>query len=231
MGPTARTLGGVSILGAPLLLGVADQLRMAAEPPADLGGIDGDYDAAAAAANLASIQEHHGLFATASWLVWVATLLTAVAAVAIWRLSVAGSPRWAWVGAVAAGIGVLGLMGQFVAYYGISQVLAAQPDAAAAGALDIAMSGHPFALGIFVPVLAGTVGALAQAVGMARARVIPLWAAGALVVGPLLHVVLGSTPVVSAVWTVLLLAGSVPAVLALRRVRPTAPVGEPAPAA
>lgn len=216
---TARLLGGASILAAPLLVGIADQVRMAAEPPAELGGVDSDFGVEAATANLASVAEHPGTFAAASWLLYAGMLVSVPALVALWRLSVTGAPRWAWAGAGTAALGVLGVMGQFVAYYGIVQVLATQPDLAAAAALDLEFSAHPFALGIFGLVLMGFLGTVLQAVALRRAGVVPLWAAAAVVAGTVLHLVLGSTPPTSAVWTLLLLAGSAPAAAAVLRRR------------
>lgn len=217
MGPVARIVGGVGIVVAPLLLGVADQVRMAAEPPAGVGAVDASWGVEQASAQLVAIEANAATFATAGWLAFAGTLVSVPALVAIWWLAVTRAPRWAWAGAVLAVLGVLGAMVHLSGYYGQLQVLAAQGDPEAGARLTVATEGHPFLLAIFLPFLLGLLAPLPQAVGLRRARVLPLWACLAVVAAAVLFLVLGSTPWSSAASTVLLVAGFAPAALAMLR--------------
>lgn len=213
MGPVARIVGGVSIVAAPLLLGIADQLRMAAEPPTSIGAIDAGYGVEQAAAQLVAVEANAGTFAAASWVSYAVALLSIPALVAIWWLAVARSPRWAWTGAVAAALGVTGQMVHVTGYFGLHQVLAAQGDPEAGARVLLAVESTPFTLVIFLPFLVGLLAAVPQVVGLRRARVIPLWACLAVVAATVLFAVVGSTPWASAAYTVLMVAGFAPAAL------------------
>jgi hypothetical protein len=214
-----RIAGAASLVLAPLATGLADQLRMASEPTDDTGQL-GDYGTTEAAANLASIAEHQGLFLTAAYVCFAAALLTIPALVTIWRLSVARSPRWAWTGAVLAALGVLGQAVHLVAYYALNRVLAARGGGTEAAELLIALESDAFLLSLFVPFFFALICFIPQAIGLRRARVIPLWACLSIVAAMLLFIVTGSLPWVSAVWTALMVAGFTPAAMAALRPKP-----------
>jgi hypothetical protein len=215
MSPVKRLIGASSILLVPLFLGIGDQLRMAAEPPTGLGGVDPEYGVAEAAATLASIDEHRGLFLAASCVVLAAVLLAFPAMLAIWRLEVDRSPRWAWAGAILAALGIIGESVHLVGYFGLSLVFSAFHDPDVAAELFVATGFHPFVIALFIPFLLGVLAPIPQVVGLRRARVVPMWAAVAVVMGVPIMVVAGSTPVTSAATTILLVVGLLPAARAM----------------
>lgn len=215
MGRTARIVGGASIVLAPLAAGVADQARMAAEPPASVGVVDTDFGVEAAVATLDSVAENQGLFLLGGSLSYAAALLSIAALVAIWRLAVQGSPRWAWAGAVLAALGVAGQLVHLVAFYGMYLVAARQDDRASIARFLVDAEQTPFVLVLFAPFFLALLCVLPQAVGLRRAGVIPRWALLCLAAGTVFFLFVGSTPWTSAGWTVLLVAGFAPAAAAL----------------
>jgi hypothetical protein len=144
-------------------------------------------------------------------------LLTVPALLAIWWLAVRRAPRWAWAGAVLAGLGVIGQVVHLTGYYFLNQVLARRPALTAAAEMLVAIDQHPFMVVLFVPFLLGLLAVLPQAVGLRRARAVPLWAAFALIGGTAVMLVTGSTPWTSALHTGLLLAGFAPAAIRILR--------------
>ena len=64
MGNKARVLGGLSVVAAPIAIGIGDQFRMAAEHNNDLAITAGDDLVAETTRQLASINANFGLFQT-----------------------------------------------------------------------------------------------------------------------------------------------------------------------
>lgn len=228
MARSTRLIGGASILLAPLALGIGDQLRMLADPPTNVGLVNGDYGVAQAAASLASINANRGMFLAASYVMYVGMLLTIPALLAIWRLSVDKAPRWAWTGAVMAVMYTLGQTVHLTGHFAMNQAFSAYHDLNTAAELMVAMEEAPFVLALFVPLyLLGFLGAVPQAIGLKRARVLPLWACLAVIAGTVLFLMVGSTPWSSALWTVLIVGGLAPAALTMLRSRRAQPLGAP----
>ena len=230
MGQTARVLGGVSVVAAPLTIGIGDQLRMAAEhdasvAPSSGGAIDDTVQ------QLANVHSNLALFQTASWFFYLAALLTIPALVTIWWLSVGRSPRWAWAGATMAAIGVVGQTVHLTAYFGLLQVGATSGDIEQAARLQESLESNVFIGALFfVPFLLCALGCtLPQAIGLRRARVVPLWSCLTLVAAMLMVFVLGMVPLTSAIWAGLMVIGFTPAAVAAIRTRPVARDVEPAP--
>ncbi|MFA9429200.1 hypothetical protein [Egicoccus sp. AB-alg2] len=217
MSSANRLIGGMSIVLVPLLFGIGDQLRMAAEPPTGLGSVDPDYGVAEATATLASIDANRGLFLAASYLVLLAVLLSFPAMLAVWRLSVEGAPRWAWVGATLAALGIIGQAVHLAGYFGLSLAFSAFHDLGVAAELFVATGVNSFLIALFVPFLLGLLAPIPQVVGLRRARIIPLWAALAVVAGVAVMVIAGSTPATSAFTAILLAAGLFPAARTMLR--------------
>lgn len=211
---TTRRLAAVCVLAAPLLYGIADQLRMRAEPPAP-AGIVAEYGVAQAAANLAAARDATATFTAAAVAAFLAALLAIPALVGLWRLAADRSPRWAWAGAVLAVLSVVGQVGHVVGYHVVTLALAAQPDLDAAARFQVALEEQPVVALVVVPVLLGLLAPLVQGVALYRARRVPRWAAVALGAGTALFAVVGSTPWSSALTTLLLLAGFAPAAAVL----------------
>lgn len=236
MGRKATWFGAGSIVAAPLLIGLGDQLRMAeVEPPASAGMVDTEYGPEQAAQYLEQVAAASGAYAAAGALTYAGALLLVPALVTIWRVSVGGSPRWAWAGAVLATLGVLGHMVHLQGYYGTNLAASDFAGQPWAGELMMAMEREPFSLALFVPFLVGWLATLPQAVGLRRARVVPIWAMASVAVGTLVFLVVGSTPWSSGLWMVTLIAGFAPAAIAAVRgsdanrtsepIRSAAPVG------
>jgi hypothetical protein len=155
------------------------------------------------------------LFIAAATLAYAGALLTLPALLAIWRLSVDRSPRWAWAGAVMATFGAAGQMVHVMSYYGLFLAAVRQDNHEAAAQLIVGAESTPFVLSIFAPFFLGLLCSVPQAVGLRRARVVPLWACLALVTATAFFLFTGSTPWSSAIWTVLLVAGFLPAAAAM----------------
>lgn len=213
MGRTTRLIGASSILLAPLLTAVGYLIGIAIYPPTPGGPVNDEYDTDQALADLAAIDEHRGLYALSGALVLVVAVLTIPALLAVWRLTVDRSRRWAWAGAVLAASGVLGGAVHAVDP-GLHLVALETADRAAAADFLVVTSTHPYVVAIFLPVLIGFLAYPVQAVGLVRARIVPLWAGVVIGVGAVVLYLFGST-----VWgvvgaTVLLLAGFAPAATA-----------------
>ena len=209
----ARRTAALTVLAWPILLAVGDQLRIRAA--AETTTTD-DYGVREVIADFAAIDAHRGLYETASWIFFVAAVLTVPAVVVLWRLSVDRSPRWAWAGAV---LGGAAAAGQFVHlnYFAANQGFSGYDDRAVAADLYLASSETAFGAAIFVPYLVGMLLApLVLAVALKRAGVVPLWAVVAVAAGTAVFAVLGSSLGGSALWALLLVAGFAPAVRAAR---------------
>jgi hypothetical protein len=231
MGRKTRIVAGASILLAPVLFGVSDQVRMVADPPSSLGAV-GEYGVTEATASLASINANRGWFVAASYLAYLGTLLLIPALVAIWRLSVDRAPRWAWAGAALAAMYALGEAVHLAGYNAMSLAFSAHDRPEIAAELMLAMESEPFVFALFIPlVLVGFLSAIPQAIGLRRARVIPLWACLAVIAGTSLSLALGSYPWVTALWTMLVVAGFAPAAIAIMRPQPKGAQPTSAPAA
>jgi hypothetical protein len=229
-----QVIGGTSIVLWPLLVGISDEVRMAAEPPQSGTLIDTEYGVESILAGLDVIEDHRGLFVLAGGLSYAATLVMVVALLAIWQLSVARSPRWAWAGAILAGLGALGLMVHFTGYYGGTLAALDAADQTAAAEFMLASEQTGLMIAFFTPFFFTLIAPIPQAVGLWRARVLPLWAMITVIVGAVVLAFVGSTPWSAALTAVLFIAGFSPAALALLRgrvddSRPVdAPVTQPA---
>jgi hypothetical protein len=229
MGRKTTWFGAGSIVAAPLLIGLGDQLRMAeVERSASAGIVDTEYGPEQAAQYLEHVAAASGAYTAAGALTYAGAILLVPALVTIWRLSVGTSPRWAWAGAILAALGVLGHMVHLQGYYATNLAVAPFADQPWAGELMIALENEPFGLALFLPYLIGWLGVLPQAVGLRRARVIPTWALVSVVAGTLVFLVVGSTPWSTGLWMVALIAGLAPAAVAAVRGRAADPVREPA---
>ena len=224
MGHNARILGGLSVVAAPLAVGIGDQLRMAAEHNNDLGIVSGDDLLAETTDQLASVHANLGLFQAASWFFYAAALLTIPALVTIWWLSVGRSPRWAWAGASMAAVGVIGQTVHLTGYFGLMQVTSKAADLEQAAQLHVALDENAFVGALFfIPFLLCSLGCFVpQAIGLRRAHVVPLWACLAIVAATVLMFTMGSVPWTSALWATLMVIGFAPAAMAaMRSTQPT----------
>jgi hypothetical protein len=210
-------VSGTCIVLAPLSVGLADQLRMAAEAPSSAGIIDTEYGVQSVLTNLSAISDNQGLFVAAASLAYVGALLAIPALLAIWRLSISASPRWAWTGAVMAALGVTGQVVHVAMYHAMALVASQQEDREGAAQLIVNAETTPFVLAIFTPFFLALLSPVPQAIGLRRARVLPLWACLSVVVGTVFFLFVGSTTWSSAIWTLLLVTGFAPAAAATLR--------------
>jgi hypothetical protein len=178
-----------------------------------------EYGPDQALADLAAIEEHRGLYAVNGALVLVVAMLTVPALLAVWRVTVDRSRRWAWAGAVLAGFGVIGGAVHAVDP-GLHLVALETADRAAAADFLVVTSTHPYVVALFLPVLIGILAAPVQAVALVRAGVVPLWAGLAIGIGAVGLYLFGSTVWGVVAATVLLMAGFAPAAAAVLRGRP-----------
>ncbi|SFP51284.1 hypothetical protein SAMN05660464_3382 [Geodermatophilus dictyosporus] len=220
MARKTEIVGAGGIVLTPVLLGAADLLRMSAEGVDEVGGVATTWGVAEATAQLAAIDAHRGTFELASWLAYAGVLASIPAAVALWRLAAARSRRWAWTGLLLAVLGVIGEVVHLTGYYGLLQLLSAQPDRQSAAELGLAFDVVPFNVALFVPFLLGALAWLPQAVALRRARIVPLWAALTVCLGTVLFLGVGSQPWSTTVWAGALVVGLAPAARALLRAEP-----------
>lgn len=220
MGRATMVIGAACIVATPAIVAVADQLRMVVEGRSSAGLVDTEYGVESVLADLAAIEESRGLFVLSSALSYAAVVTFVAALLAIWRLSVGRSPRWAWAGAVLAAAGALGTMVHIMGYHGMSLVALDVPDRAAAAEFMVAAESTPFVIALFTPFFLTLLCPIPQAVGLLRARVIPLWACLSIVAGTILFAVVGSTPWSTALWAALVIAGFNPAAAAMLRGAP-----------
>jgi len=207
MSTMTRVAAAASIILMPATVGVGDQLRMRADTVEASGtGLD------RATAELAAVHAHAGTYAVASWVFYAAALLTIPMTIALWRLAVARSRRWAWAGATLGALAAVGQFAHLMGEFAMTQVFAGSADPVAAARISLEWDQNALSNALIVPYLVGVLLAPAvQAVALRRARVVPLWAMIAVLAGSAVMVVGGSSPAGSAAWTVLLVAGFVPA--------------------
>jgi hypothetical protein len=227
MGRTTKLIGAGAIVTVPVLVAVADELRMAAEGTFSAGLVNTEYGVATVLRDLAAVEANRGLFTVSAAISYSAVLLLIPALVAIWRLSVRGAPRWAWTGAVMAALGVCGSMVHLAGYHGMTLTALDMADREAAAEFMLASETTPFVIALFAPFFLTLLCPLPQAIGLLRARVIPLWACLSVVAGAVLFAVLGSTPWSAALAAALLVAGFAPAALALVREGAASGTAEP----
>ena len=221
MGRTTKLIGAGAIVTVPVLMAVADELRMAAEGTFSAGLVDTGYGVESVVESLATIEANRGLFVLSSSLSYAAVLLMIPALLAIWSLSVHRAPRWAWTGAVMAALGVCGSMVHITGYHGMTLTALDVADRPAAAELIVSSATTPFVIALYSTFFLALLAPLPQAVALFRAGVVPLWACLSVGAGTVLFVVVGSTPWSSALVAVLVVAGLAPAALALLRSEPS----------
>jgi hypothetical protein len=194
MNRSTRVVGGAAIVLTPLVIAVADQLRMLAEGTSSAGVVNTEYGVDTVLADLAAIEENQALFTLSSALSYLAVPLAVAALLSIWWLSVGRSRRWAWAGALLAGAGALGTMVHILGYHGMSLAALGVADREGAAELMVAAERTPFVIALFTPFFLTLICPIPQAIGLRRARVLPLWACLSVVAGTVLFAVLGSTP-------------------------------------
>jgi hypothetical protein len=217
MARTAYVIGGVSIVAAPVLVAIADELRMAAEPPASEGLVDAEYGVDSILAGLQVIEQNRGLFTVGAVLSYAAVLVLVPSLLAIWRASVGRAPGWAWAGAVMAMLGVTGSMVHVTGYHGSTLTALDFADRTGAAEFMVALESNGFVIALYAPFFLALLCPIPQAIGLFRAKVIPLWACLAVVTGAVVSAVIGSTPWSTALAGVLFVAGLAPAAAAMIR--------------
>lgn len=216
MARIAQVVGGGSMVLAPLLAGTGGALAIASRPAESVRVVDAEWGVEPQLADLATIAENETLFMLSGYSFYAAALVAIPAVVSVWRLSVARSPRWAWAGVVLA---VFGVVGQVVhlGYWAQNLAGADFSDQRAAAEFLVYMDGTPFVLATFMPFLVGLLAPIVQAVGLRRARVIPLWATLSIAVAAVLAIAVGNQHWSNAAVTALMIAGFAPAAAAMVR--------------
>lgn len=179
-----RTLAGLCLILAPLAFGGADVIRLYVE-----GGAFGKEQLAAIAANT-------GLYAIVTVLSMVGLILFVPAILGLMHLLRERSPILGHVGGGLALIGVLGFVAHNAGYFGLmgglatsefSQEQSLQFIGHMETSVSVIMYVLMFLIGFqFGPLLLG--------IGLYRARVVPRWIAGLVILGMVLWLVAGFTP-------------------------------------
>jgi hypothetical protein len=216
MARIAQVVGGGSMVLAPLLAGTGGALAIASRPAESAGVVDTEWGVESQMADLATIAENQALFALSAYCFYAAALLAVPALVAVWHLSVQRSPRWAWTGAVVAALGTVGQV-VHLGYWAQNLAAAGFDDPRSAAEFLVFMDGTPFVLAAFVPFFFSLLAPAVQAIGLRRARVIPLWATLAIALATVLSVALGNLQWNNAGVTLLMVAGFAPAAAAMLR--------------
>lgn len=210
MARIAQVVGGGSMVLAPLVAGIGGALAIASRPEESAGVVDTEWGVETQLADLTTIADNQGLFALSGYCFLSAALLAIPALVAVWRLSVQRSARWAWAGAVVATLGVVGQV-VHLGYWAQNLAAADFADQRAAAEFLVFMDGTPFVLATFVPFFFGLLAPIVQGVGLRRARVIPLGAALSIAAATVLALAVGNLQWNNAAITVLMIAGFAPA--------------------
>ena len=204
---SARRIGALATIGFPVTFVVADFLRIRGE-----AGAVGDNDTVESIlTHLAAVGSGAGPFTLASWLFYVAALLTIPTVVFLWRVTVDRTPRWAWSAAVLGALAVVGQIAHCMGYFAPHLAHSAGDHGAGAEAI-LTLSTTGYSLAVFAPYLIGVMLFPPVAViALRRARVTPLWAMVAAIVGSIAFAVFAGPWWVTALWGAGLLAGFVPA--------------------
>lgn len=208
----ALLLGTISLVAWPIALGVASLI----ENTAGYNSVPETDDAGF----FAAVAANPGAWAAASFAFLAAALLTLACVPAVWCLSVARAPIWAWVAAV---MGTLFAFGQIVHLMSWRVLIPGLADSDLSGeqamAMMSGMDAQPFFMVIFMPFLIGiTLAPLALAVALWRGRVAPVWSPVLAAVAGVGAMVLGTESLPTALgYVALLVAAFAPALMHLRR--------------
>jgi hypothetical protein len=213
-----RISGGVALVLAPLMFGIADHLRMQAEGDAAVTGSFAEWGPAEAAAQAERIAAAPGALTLAGFATYAALLVTILALVAAWRLAVRRSPLWSWAGAVLAVLGVIGMISLAVDE-AVRAVAVAELGPSAMVDLTFAREADPLSMVLSLPHIFAFLCVVPQAIALRRARVIPVWSLIALLTATAVILVLGSSFWTTSIWAMLLIVGFAPAAARLLRGR------------
>lgn len=205
---SARRIGALATIAFPVTFVVADFLRIRGE-----AGAVGDNDTVESIlTHLAAVGSGAGPFTLASWLFYVAALLTIPTVVFLWRVAVERSPRWAWAAAVLGACAVIGQIAHCMGYFAPLLALSGIDHSAGAEAF-LALSTHGYSLAVFMPYLIGlTFFPPVAVIALWRAQVTPRWAAIVTVLGSIAYIPFAGPWWVTAGWAATLLVGFAPAV-------------------
>lgn len=209
---TALLLGTISLVAWPIALGVASLI----ENTAGYNSVPETDDAGF----FAAVAANPGAWAAASFAFLAAALLTLASVPAVWRLSVAKAPIWAWVAAV---MGTLLAFGQIVHLMSwrvlVPGLAGSDLSGEQAMALMSRIDAQPFFVVLFMPFLIGfTLAPLALALALWRGRVAPVWSPVLAAIAGVVAIVLGTDSLPTALgYAALLVAAFAPALVHLSR--------------
>ncbi|NVM94070.1 hypothetical protein [Arthrobacter wenxiniae] len=203
----------LALLATPILVVVADLLRMAADGSVQAtGGLGGEGGPAATESMMESIQDNPELFGVAAVLTFAAAFTAVPAVILGWRLGAPTARVMAWAAAVLGVLFVFGRVTHTFTAYGLPLILADQLGTGGAARLYDALNLHWATAMVIVPAIAGI--ALwfpLLAVALYRSRAIPLWAMVSVLAGTVVLMALGSSIIATPIFWVLTVAGLWPA--------------------
>ncbi|NLG23274.1 MAG: hypothetical protein GX555_17780 [Actinomycetales bacterium] len=209
----ARMLGAIAVLLTPVVITVADLLRLGAE-----GDVLADGSPGSTAQLFAAVDANRGPWEAGAWLFYLAAILTIPMVLLLWRLAVDRAPVLAWAGGVLGAGMVTGQIAHLMGYFATVGALSGMPDTEAAVSAQQALDASSLGFAVFAPFLLGVLLAPAVlALALWRARVIPAWALGSVLLGTVVFGAFSGQPWASVVWGAALVAGLLPAARAALR--------------
>lgn len=206
---TASRFATACLLAIPILLALADVLRMRAEGDAGItGGVGTAPDMVPVFESLAL---HRPEMVAATLLTFLTAFVAMFAVALLWKLGAKGSP---WLARIVLVLGVFFVLGRVIhtiVYFGTMLYFSGTYPPAQAAALNDAMGSFWVVNMVIVPTVLG-LGLWLPLAGVLlwRLRLVPWWAGAAVVAGTLLLVVLGSSFATTLAMAGLTVAGFAP---------------------
>ena len=208
---TSSRFGIYCLLAVPILLALADVLRMRAEGGSSISG--GVGSAPDMVPHFESLALHRPEMGVATVLTFATAFIAMFAVSLLWKLGAKQSPVLGRIVLVLGVFFVLGRVIHTIVYFGMMLYFSANYPPAEAAKLNDSMGSFWVVNMVIVPTVIGLALWLPLAgILLWRVRVIPLWAGIAVVAGTLLLIVMGSSFATTILMAVLTVAGFAPLV-------------------
>lgn len=200
---------------APVLLALADLLRMAAESNGrTTGSVDLNAGAGSMAAGFESIANNTAAYGAATVLTYALAFVAVPAVLLGWSLTSKAAPVLARVATAVGLLFVFGRVTHTFTAFALPMILVEELPVAQAVDLYAAANLHWATTMVIIPTIIGIALWLPLlSVALYRARAIPLWAMVSVLLGTVALMVLGSSFVATPIFAVLTVAGLLPVLL------------------